>query len=143
MTINILKQAKKFSVTKSFEEDTQLGPTIAKVNSYNSLLKDLPIASLTTSKNITHISNVLKRIFDYLRAKIRASTYPTQRTYSLIENLSKDLNNYHIEILSSLRLMNIDFEEFKKIYEELKSFFETWGKEYKLIRETITLMQKN
>ena len=100
MTINILKQAKKFSVTKSFEEDTQLGPTIAKVNSYNSLLKDLPIASLTTSKNITHISNVLNRIFDYLREKIRASTYPTQRTYSLIENLSKDLNNYHIEILS-------------------------------------------
>ncbi len=85
---------------------------------------------------------MLKRIFDYLRAKIRASTYPTQRTYSLIENLSKDLNNYIVEILSSLRLMNLDYEDFRKIYEELKVFFENWGKEYKTIRETITLMQR-
>ncbi len=85
---------------------------------------------------------MLKRIFDYLRAKIRASTYPTQRTYSLIEILSKDLNNYIVEILSSLRLMNLDYEDFRKIYEELKVFFENWGKEYKTIRETITLMQR-
>jgi len=109
LTINILKQAKKFWVTTSFEEDTHLTPSIQKAQSYSSVLKDLPIISLTTSDNIAQISQFLKKIFEYLRSKLKVSSYPIVRTYALIEVLSKDLNIHLVDILIKNKLMNITY----------------------------------
>ena len=142
LTIGILKQARRFWVTTSFEEDTHLAPSITKAQSYSSVLKDLPIISLTTTDSITIISSCLKKIFEYLKSKLKISSYPIVRTYQLIEVLSKDLNIHLIDILNKNKLMNINWIEFHKIYKDLKELFGSWSKEYELLRKEITVFSR-
>lgn len=142
LTLNLLRHAKKFIITNSFEEDTQLDATISKAKSYNTFLKDLPIVQLTTSKKIPTITNYLKKIFEHLKTKIKTSMYSFQRTFALIEVLSKDLNNHLLDLLQDSKLMQMDYDEFVNIYNELKDLFSNWTREFESAKKEIGAWQK-
>jgi dynein heavy chain 1 len=143
LTLDILKSNKKFFATTSFEEDTKLEDPIRKANSYNNLLKDLPIVSITTTNSIDQITNHLRKIFEHLRTKMKISNYPVSRTYSLIEVLSKDLNTHLLDILQNSNLMNSEYEDFRDLYKKLKELFNTWTKEYDSTKREINVWQRS
>ncbi len=135
--MEILKQAKLVRVTKPFEEDTSTYEVKRKANGYNSLLKDLPIVGLTTTNSISDMTTHLKRIFDYLKSKIKIAGYPSARTYQLIEAISKDMNLHLLDILNSYKLFDMEYEEFHKIEKELKKLYAMWKNEYDVTKREI------
>ena len=142
LTLNVLAGARRFIVTNAFNEDTQLEPIILKVKSYNSFLKDLPILQLTASRKFSYITVFIKKIFEHLKTRIRNSLYPYQRIYQLIEVLSKDINNHLLDMLQNLKIMDVSYEEFSVVYNELKELFLTWNSEFDLAKKDIGAWQK-
>ena len=137
MTLGLVKNARKFFITKGFEEDTKIEEPIKRVELANLLLKDLPIVPMTTATSIPEIGNYIKKIFEHIKARMRISWYPITRMLQLIEVISKDLNVHLISVLGK-NLMTMKFEDFIKIYKESKALFkESWQNEFeKKIKRT-------
>lgn len=130
-------------VTKPFEEDTSTYEVIRKTNGYNTLLKDLPIVGLTTTNSVSNMTTHLKKVFEYLKSKIKIANYPVTRTYQLIEAISKDMNLHLLDILNTSNLFEKEYEDFYKIYKELKELFSTWKNEYEVTKREIMAWQKS
>ncbi len=129
--------------TKPFEEDTATYEVIRKTNGYNTLLKDLPIVGLTTTNSIGNMTIHLKKIFEYLKSKIKIANYPCTRTYQLVEAISKDMNLHLLDILTTYKLFDMEYEDFHKIYKELRDLFSTWKNEYDITKREIMAWQKS
>ena len=142
MTLGLVKNARKFFITKGFEEDTKIEEPIKRVELANLLLKDLPIVPMTTATSIPEIGNYIKKIFEHIKARMRISWYPITRMLQLIEVISKDLNAHLISVLGK-NLMTMKFEDFIKIYKESKALFkESWQNEFEAVRKEIPIIQK-
>ena len=119
ITLGLVANAKKFFITKGFEEDSKLDEPIRKVEFNNLLLKELPISPLLVSTKIPDITMYLQKIFEHIKNKMKLSWYPVQRMMNLIEVISKDLNSHLISILGN-KLMIMKFPDFINLY---KDFF--------------------
>ena len=126
ITLGLVANAKKFFITKSFEEDSKLDEPIKKVEFNNSLLKELPISPLLVSNKIPDITMYLQKIFEHIKNKMKISWYPVQRMVNLIEVISKDLNSHLISVLGN-KLMIMKFPDFIKLYKECKTLFSRMG----------------
>ena len=142
MTLALVRNARKFFVTKGFEEDTKMDEPIKRVEMYNTLLKDLPIVAMTTATNISDIGNYIHMIFEQIRNKMKISYYPVARMTQLIEVISKDLNAHLINVLGP-KLMTMNYDDFIKLYKECKVLFkEAWIKDYEALKKEIPIIQK-
>jgi len=142
LTLKIVRNAKKYFVIQGFEEDTKMEKSLRDANSYNTLLKDLPIVSLTTSNTIPNITVYLKRIFEILRSKIKLSSYPVARMYQLLEAISKDMNTHLLNLVGQAGgVMALDYKQFHSIYKEIKALFATWTKEWDFTKKEIAAWQ--
>ena len=142
MTLNILKKAGKVFVTNPFEEDTKTDNYIKKAESYNLLLRDLPIQAMYNAGSIEDIIEQIKKIFEVIRNKIKISMYPTSRIYQLVENLSSDMYNHLLKLLGS-NLMLMKYEDFLEIYKKCKQLLKkVWTTEFELLRKDIQDLAK-
>ncbi|QQP51741.1 Dynein heavy chain_ cytoplasmiclike [Caligus rogercresseyi] len=129
LTLDILKNGKRFHATVSFDTDTGLKQAIVTVNDYNPLMKDFPINDLLSATELDRIRSATLAIFSHLR-KIRNTKYPIQRALRLVEAISRDMANQLLKVLGTRRLMHIPFEEFEKVMNHCFDVFITWDDEY-------------
>ena len=142
ITLGLVANAKKFFITKGFEEDSKLDEPIRKVEFNNLLLKELPISPLLVSTKIPDITMYLQKIFEHIKNKMKLSWYPVQRMMNLIEVISKDLNSHLISILGN-KLMTMKFPDFINLYKECKELFSNgWDAEYEKLKKEIPLITK-
>ncbi|KAJ3322044.1 hypothetical protein HDV06_003645 [Boothiomyces sp. JEL0866] len=126
LTLEILKQAKRFHATVGFIADTGIKEASEKVSKYNILFKEFPINELLSSTDLPKINESIIAIFNHLNKKIKLAPYPIQKTLLLLEAVSRDLNNQLLLVLRQRNLMFLDINEFKTTVDECKKIFDTW-----------------
>eukprot|EP01096_Ripella_sp_DP13-Kostka_P011830 TRINITY_DN484_c0_g1_i1.p1 TRINITY_DN484_c0_g1~~TRINITY_DN484_c0_g1_i1.p1 ORF type:complete len:4631 (+),score=2721.08 TRINITY_DN484_c0_g1_i1:206-14098(+) len=124
--INLLKRGKKFFATTSIETDTDLKPTMSKVDDCRELMKDFPIDELLTASDLKQLANAVRSIFSHLIKRSKSTKYPDRRFGQLIEALSRDLKNKLIEILNTKRVMDIPIQEFEENFRNCQAAFKAW-----------------
>lgn len=136
LTLEILRTAKRFLATVSFDTDTGLTRAVDMVNDYNPLMKDFPLNDLLSATDLDKIKIALQNIFTHLR-KIRNTKYPLQRCLKLIEAISRDLTSQLLKVLGTRRLMHMPFEEFERIMTACFDVFGVWDDEYEKIQSLL------
>lgn len=126
LTMEVLKNAKRFHATVSFLADTGLKESTEKVHKYNQLMKDFPLNELLSATDVDKIRESLVLIFSHINKKLRSSPYPIRRALPLVEAISKDLNEQLLKALGSRRLMYMDYEEFERSTMSTQEVFVTW-----------------
>lgn len=141
LTLEILRTAKRFLATVSFDSDTGLTRAIDMVNDYNPLMKDFPLNDLLSATDLDKIKLALQAIFTHLR-KIRNTKYPIQRCLKLIEAISRDLTSQLLKVLGTRRLMHMPYEEFERIMSACFDVFGVWDDEYEKIQSLLREISK-
>lgn len=136
LTLEILRTAKRFLATVSFDADTGLTRAVDMVNDYNPLMKDFPLNDLLSATDLDKIKIALQNIFTHLR-KIRNTKYPINRCLNLIEAISRDLTSQLLKVLGTRRLMHMPFEEFERIMTACFDVFGVWDDEYEKIQSLL------
>ncbi|EUB63753.1 Cytoplasmic dynein 1 heavy chain [Echinococcus granulosus] len=136
LTLEILRTAKRFLATVSFDSDTGLTRAIDMVNDYNPLMKDFPLNDLLSATELDKIKLALQAIFTHLR-KIRNTKYPIQRCLKLIEAISRDLTSQLLKVLGTRRLMHMPYDEFDHIMTACFDVFGVWDDEYEKIQSLL------
>ena len=129
ITLDILKTAKRFHATVSFDADTRLKEALSTVSDYNPLMKDFPLNDLLAATELDKIRIALQSIFQHLR-KIRNTKYPIKRALKLMEAISRDLMSQMLKVLGTRRMMHIPFDEFERVVSACFDVFITWDDEY-------------
>ncbi|MCP9259197.1 Dynein heavy chain, cytoplasmic [Dirofilaria immitis] len=128
LTLEALKCGKRFHATVSFDADTGLKQTLAMVNDYNVLMKDLPLNELMAATDMDGIRNALANIFTHMR-KLRNTKYPIARALRFVEAISKDVSTQMLKALGTRRLMNIPLGDFDSLMAQCFAVFSTWNDE--------------
>ncbi|KAK9478362.1 dynein heavy chain, N-terminal region 1-domain-containing protein [Lipomyces japonicus] len=126
LTMEILKQAKRFHATMSFMADTGLKESAELVHGYNILMNEFPIDEILSASSIAKLKQAVTVIFVHLNKKIRISPYPIRRALPLVEAISADLESQFHVLLSGRLLMNLDFTEFTRVIAVAEDVFTNW-----------------
>ncbi|KTW31656.1 dynein heavy chain [Pneumocystis jirovecii RU7] len=126
LTLEILKQAKRFHTTVSFTADTGLKETTEKVCKYNQLMREFPLNELLTATSLDKVQKAVIQIFNHLNKKLRICPYPIRRVLPLVEAISSDLNTRIQSLLGSQKLMHLEYTYFKKLMKLTDEVFQTW-----------------
>ncbi|KAI9501195.1 dynein heavy chain [Coemansia spiralis] len=131
LTMDVLKAAKRFHATVSFRTDTGLKEAAERVTRFNVLMKDFPINELLSATDIGRISFAIEQIFAHINKKLKLTAYPVRRALPLVEALSRDFNDQLVKVLSHVRLMNMDYVDFDRLFRETQTAFDTWENQVK------------
>lgn len=131
LTLSVLKSAKRFHATTSFVSDTGLKEAVDTVTKYNALMRDFPLNELLSSTELEKIKESLYMVFGHLNKKLKVSPYPLRRTLPLVEAISNDFNEQCIKVLSSHRLMYMDYASFERTMSTAIDVFATWDENIK------------
>ena len=123
LTLDVLKNAKRFHATVSFKSDTGIKDALDKVVKYNMLMKDFPLNELLSSTDLDKLNESIQLIFSHLNKKLKISPYPINRILPFLEAISRDFNDQLFKILSVKRLMYIDFKDFDICMNECEEVF--------------------
>lgn len=120
--LEILNAAKRFQVTLAFQNNLGLAEKLDETKVYNALLKDLPIADISFSKE--HATDVAKfeaavvSLFNHLKRWKNLNTFPLVRMIKLIELLVNEIVQHLVVLLSSLNLMALPLTKFISEYND-------------------------
>ena len=134
LTLEILNREKQFYVTIPFKQDTGLVKARKKVEGYMQLLKEFPINAVMTSPDIKQLTDAVLAVFGHLK-RMKSAQYPVARAFRLLEAISRDLSQQIVEVLGSLRLMDLPFEPFLEITEGCNGLFRVWDDQSSHFRE--------
>ncbi|KAF2072162.1 hypothetical protein CYY_006521 [Polysphondylium violaceum] len=142
VTFAILKQAKRFVATASFETDT-IGLKKALDNAQNikPIFKEFPITPLLTCTDLDSVSTSVAQIYSHLK-KTKNTYYPIPRYLTFLEAIGRDMCNKVFQILRQKNLMNIDYSEFEKLTRALKALFTLWDDQFAHFREILRDLAK-
>lgn len=126
LTLDILKNAKRFQATVSFVADTGLKEAVEKVQKYNQLMRDFPLDELLSATSLAKLQDAVVQIFSHLNKKLRICPYPIRRALPLVEAISADLDDVLHRLLPGTDLVNLDYQEFKTIMKSCDDIFGTW-----------------
>lgn len=98
LTLEILKQRRRFGATLQFDSDTNLKGALALVVDYNSLMKDMPLNELFAASDLERLRAAVNAVLQHLK-RVRSSRYPIARCYRLVEAVSRDLNAQILRVL--------------------------------------------
>ena len=138
MTLAIFKKENSFLFSHYFEYELKtieekIDYYIKKAESYNLLLKDLPIKAMNNSKNISELTEQIKKIFEVIRNKMKVNTYPVTYIYKLLEKINVDMTEHLLELLES-NFKN--YEDFIVLYKQCKQLFKNvWTSECESLRK--------
>ncbi|KAG5439721.1 hypothetical protein PCANB_000003 [Pneumocystis canis] len=131
LTMEILKQAKRFHTIISFVADTGLKEINEKVYKYNQLMREFPLNELLAATSLDKVQKAILQIFNHLNKKLRICPYPIRRVLPLIEAISSDLNTRIQNLLSNQKLMHLEYIHFKKVIKLTDEIFQTWDDQLK------------
>ncbi|XP_065319190.1 dynein heavy chain, cytoplasmic-like isoform X2 [Gordionus sp. m RMFG-2023] len=142
LSLDILKQGKRFHATVSFDTDTGLKQALDLVGNYNLLMRDFPINDLLSAPDLDSIANALTQIFIHMK-KVRSTRYPVNRVLRLLEALSRDLNNQIKKVLSyKQNLLGLPYDDFEKLMVSALNVFVTWDEHYEKLLTLVREMNK-
>jgi dynein heavy chain 1 len=131
LTLEILKHAKRFQATVSFTSDTGLRDAIEKVQKYNILMRDFPIDELLSATSLPKVQDAIGQIFGHLNKKLRICPYPVNRALPLVEAISADMDEVMHRLLPGKELVDLDYQEFKKLMHQTDEIFRIWDESIK------------
>lgn len=126
LTMDILKQAKRYQATVSFSTDTGLKDTSEKVQKYNQLMHDFPLDELLAATSLQKVEDALNSIFNHLNRKLRICPYPIARALPFVAAISGDLDSQLHSLLHGRSLMHLTFKEFQAVMNAADSIWNTW-----------------
>ncbi|KAI8873838.1 hypothetical protein GQ42DRAFT_152391 [Ramicandelaber brevisporus] len=129
LTLEILKMAKRYMATTSFHSDTGLNESLDMVKRYNQLMKEFPLNELLAATDASRLRDAIMLVFNHLNKKLRLCPYPISRALPLVEAISRDVNDVLIKILSSRRVMQMDFNDFEKLAISVDNVFVAWDEQ--------------
>ncbi|KAL2754348.1 hypothetical protein ACRALDRAFT_1041995 [Sodiomyces alcalophilus JCM 7366] len=141
LTLDILKNAKRFQATVSFVADTGLKEAVEKVQKYNQLMRDFPLDELLSATSLLKLQDAIVQIFSHLNKKLRICPYPIRRALPLVEAISADLDDVLHRLLPGTELVNLDYQEFQTIMRSCGDIFRTWDdsiKEFTNVAREVT-----
>ena len=66
-TLEILKQAKRYMVTLSFENDTGMKDVVSMVDSVLQLFREFPIEDLLAATNVDQLTTAVRAVFNHMK----------------------------------------------------------------------------
>ena len=134
LTLNLLKGARRFLATMSFETDTGLKPAIEKVSNYLNLLRDFPVNELLVATTLEQLTQAVRTIFNHMKRIRNANQYPLWRAFHLVEAISRDLSDRLLKTMPA-RLMQQDAEMFSQNMSQCSELFRVWNDELGQFRQ--------
>lgn len=131
LTMDILRQAKRFQATVSFNADTGLKDASDKVQRYNQLMRDFPLDGLLAATSLHKVQDSLISIFSHLNRKLRICPYPIARALPLVSAISGDLEMQIRSLLKGRTLMHLDFRDFELLMDTANKIWRTWDENVK------------
>ena len=131
LTMDILRHAKRFQATVSFNADTGLKDASDKVQKYNQLMRDFPLDELLAATSLSKVQDSLISIFSHLNRKLRICPYPIARALPLVSAISGDLETQIRSLLKGRTLMHLDFRDFELLMDTANSIWTTWDENVK------------
>jgi dynein heavy chain 1 len=142
MTLSIAKKDNKTFITNPFENDSKTDEYIKKANSYNILLKDLPIKEMYNANSIEELSKQIQKIFEVIRKQIKQSSYPLTRVNNLVECINEDMYSRVIKLLGP-NLMSINYQDFEDLYGKCENLFsKIWSSEFEILKKELVDLAK-
>lgn len=131
LTLDILRNAKRFHATVSFLSNTGIKEASEKVTKYNQLMRDFPLDELISSTTLNGVQRAIVLIFSHLNKKLRITPYPVWRALALVEGISFEFNSVLQTILGGIRLMHLDYTTFLHTVQQVNEIFDTWDEQAK------------
>ncbi|RMZ70649.1 dynein heavy chain [Pyrenophora seminiperda CCB06] len=131
LTLDVLKNAKRFQATVSFSADTGLKESTDLVQKYNQLMREFPLDQLLSSTSLQAVQEAVQSIFSHMNKKLRICPYPVRRALPLVEAISGDLDKQLHNLLHGKTLMHMDYPEFQAIMAVAESIWRTWEENVK------------
>lgn len=121
-SINLLNRAKRFHVTLSFTNDTNLSDKLLECKMNLGLLKDLPINDLTSinpkdPESLNKLNSLISNIFNHMKRLRTVNNFPLEKALLITELIVKDIVNKSSELFSNLNLLTLELTEFKRLYD--------------------------
>ncbi|KAF1993187.1 dynein heavy chain [Amniculicola lignicola CBS 123094] len=126
LTLDVLKNAKRFQATVSFSADTGLKETTDLVQKYNQLMRDFPLDELLSATSLQKVQEAIQQIFGHMNKKLRICPYPVRRALPLVEAISDDLNSRLHTLLHGRTLMHMEYPEFQAIMTTAEGIWRAW-----------------
>ena len=126
LTMEVLKQAKRYQATTSFSADTGLKDASEKVQRYNQLMREFPIDELDGATSLVKVQDALVAIFNHLNRRLRVTPYPISRALPLVSAISGDLENRMRELLHGGTLMQLEYRDFQSTIRAANSVWQVW-----------------
>ena len=131
LTLDVLKNAKRFQATVSFSADTGLKETTDLVQKYNQLMRDFPLDELLSATSLPKVQEAIQQIFNHMNKKLRICPYPVRRALPLVEAISSDLDNRLHALLHGRTLMHMEYPEFQAIMTTAEGIWRAWEENVK------------
>ncbi|EJT78073.1 dynein heavy chain [Gaeumannomyces tritici R3-111a-1] len=131
LTLEILKQAKRFQATVSFSADTGLKEAMDKVQKYNQLMRDFPLDELLSTTSLSRVEVTIEQIFNHLNKKLKICPYPIRRSLALVDAISEDLDEVLHRLLPGTELVDLDYTQFTAVMKATEAIFVTWDENVK------------
>ncbi|KAL5341578.1 dynein heavy chain, cytoplasmic [Aspergillus crustosus] len=126
LTMEILKNAKRYQATVSFSSDTGLNEAADTVLKYNQLMRDFPLDELLSATSLQKVRESLSLIFNHLNKKLKISPYPIKRALALVEAISGDLDAQIHSLLNGRTILHLDYREFRALIKTATSIWRAW-----------------
>ncbi|KAJ5945842.1 hypothetical protein N7454_002681 [Penicillium verhagenii] len=131
LTMDILRHAKRYQPTLSFQADTGLKDATELVQKYNQLMRDFPLDELLSATSLQKAQESLGLIFNHLNKKLKICPYPIKRALSLVEAISGDLDKKIHELINGREILHLDYREFRSLMKVAQSIWRTWDENLK------------
>lgn len=126
LTLDVLKNAKRYGATTSFSADTGLREAHETVQKFNSLMREFPIDDLLSAPSLERIEEALDAIFNHLNKKLRICPYPIRRALPLVEAVSADLDKRVHALVHGRTLMQMNYREFQDVVSKTEKIWVAW-----------------
>ena len=142
ITLDIAIKKGKTFITNPFQINTKTDEYIKRADSYNILLKDLPIKEMYNSNNIDDLIIQIQKIFEVVKNKMRLSDYPLKRVQQLIDCVNEDMISQLIKIIGP-NLMSMKYDDFHELMKKCSNLFEKiWKSEFEQLKKDIQELAK-
>ena len=131
LTMDVLRNAKRFQATVSFSADTGLKDAADKVQKYNQLMRDFPLDELLAATSLEKVIPSVDNIFGHFNRKLRVTPYPVIRALSLVSAISGDLDSQMLSLLHGRTLMHLDYQDFQVLMDKVETVWKTWDENLK------------
>jgi dynein heavy chain 1 len=132
LTLDVLKNAKRFHATVGFLSDTGLKDAVDRVGRIsNGLMKEFPLSDLLSATDIPKLEEAVDATFSHINKKMRLAPYPTKRALALVDAISRDFNEVLLKLLGSRRLLFLPYADFDAATQPCEQLFRTWDDQSK------------